>query len=196
MQATDYLKTEHEVIERVLNMLEQTVQQIRNEEPVPEGFGLWAITFFREFADQCHHEKEEELLFPLLEERGVPREGGPIGVMLNEHEIGRDCVRRMQQAVGQSPLDEESFTAAAVEYIELLRQHITKENQVLFQMADHCLSTQDDVKLIEAFAGTACQRHGREQHYRFLAEVEGWEACFQESVEDAGVETAGSQPSH
>ena len=55
--------------------------------------------FFRLFADQCHHGKEEELLFPLLEQKGIPRTGGPIGVTLHEHEEGRALVRQMGDAV-------------------------------------------------------------------------------------------------
>ena len=189
MQATDYLIKEHELIERVLNMLEQSALKVSSGETVPEGFGLWAITFFREFADQAHHEKEEELLFPLLEERGIPREGGPIGVMLNEHEIGRDCVKGMEQALEQGPLGNVAYVTAAVRYIELLRQHITKENQVLFRMADQCLSDQDDAKLIEAFAGTKGDGEGPQKYDRFLADVERWEACFPETVEDTEVRT-------
>ncbi len=51
------------------------------------------------FADQCHHGKEEDLLFPAMEAAGIPRESGPIGVMLEEHNIGRQYVRGMAEAV-------------------------------------------------------------------------------------------------
>jgi hemerythrin-like domain-containing protein len=45
-----------------------------------------SVNFLRHFADECHHFKEEKLLFPLMEEDGIPREGEPIGMMLVEHE--------------------------------------------------------------------------------------------------------------
>ena len=79
------LVAEHDVIERGLSLLESAVARIEAGQPFPDGFAQWAPQFFREFADRCHHAKEEDLFFPLLKERGIPEEGGPIGVMLHEH---------------------------------------------------------------------------------------------------------------
>lgn len=98
MQATDTLKHEHVMIERVLQLLEQSVRLLQSHESLPVGLQAWTLDFLRRFADGCHHDKEEQVLFPLLEERGIIRNGGPIGVMLREHELGRACVRRMAQA--------------------------------------------------------------------------------------------------
>jgi hemerythrin-like domain-containing protein len=94
------------------------------------------IEFFIVFVDKCHHGKEEELLFPALEAIGVQRDGGPIGVMLAEHQQGREYVQKMNEAFSQY---NEGDRAAATKlaknaraYIALLRQHIDKENNVLF----------------------------------------------------------------
>ena len=105
MDALDLLKQEHDVIERVLGFLQQAVSRIEALQDVPEGFAAWAIEFFGQFADRCQHGKEEDILFPLLEECGIPRDGGPIGVMLSEHDIGRDCVGHMKQATDTSTPD-------------------------------------------------------------------------------------------
>jgi len=90
MKSVERLKTEHELIERGLNLLEQAVNRIEAGQPLPEGFPQWAPRFFQQFADQCHHAKEEDVFFPILKQRGISEQGGPIGVMLYEHEIGRD----------------------------------------------------------------------------------------------------------
>lgn len=177
MQATETLKREHDVIERVLQLLEQAARALRLHKPLPDGFQSWAVEFIRHFADGCHHSKEEEVLFPLLEERGVPRQGGPIGVMLYEHEVGRDCVRRMSQTLPESGNDPAAFAAAAEEYVDLLRQHIRKENEVLFPMADAVLSPVDDADAVARFQTAAPERCAC-IHGQFEADVERWAAAF------------------
>ena len=93
---TEILSDEHRVIERVLDALQRLTAV-----PVNPSLEQWrkALEFFRHFADQCHHFKEEKVLFPALEEHGIPREGGPIGMMLAEHEEGRGHVRSMIDAM-------------------------------------------------------------------------------------------------
>ncbi len=59
--------------------------------------------------------------------------------MLHEHVLGRDCVARMREASQAQPFDAHTFSDAARQYIPLLRQHIFKENNVLFRMAERVL---------------------------------------------------------
>lgn len=172
MQATEMLKAEHGVIERVLDLLTKAVERVEAGQSLPEGFAPWSVEFVRHFADHCHHGKEEDVLFPLLEQRGIPRQGGPVGVMLAEHEQGRDCVRRMDEAAQQH--DHAAFAKAAAEYVALLEQHITKENTVLFPMADRCISDEDDAKLVEQFEAVEREKGGHELHGKFEADIEQW----------------------
>ena len=57
------------------------------------------IGFLKEFADKCHHGKEEGLLFPAMVAAGIPDKGGPIGVMLAEHTQGRQFIRDMEESL-------------------------------------------------------------------------------------------------
>ena len=75
----DMLRDEHEVILRVLTALEGWLNQLEAGKPVRTETLRQAVQFFRGFADGCHHHKEEELLFPKLEEGGP---FGPVAVML------------------------------------------------------------------------------------------------------------------
>ena len=175
MQATTILKQEHDVIERVLSMLDSVVAAARRGEEVPADFARWSIGFFRQFADGCHHHKEEEALFPLLVRRGLPKEGGPVGVMLSEHELGRQLIREMEAALDETPRNNARFADAAGQYVSLLRQHIWKENNVLFQMAERLLSREDDAQLLESYKQSVCQTHGRALHEQLVAEVAAWE---------------------
>lgn len=151
MKSTEILREEHDLIERALTLLEDASQRLQQGQAVPEGFQGWIVRFIREFADGRHHAKEEDLLFPALEQRGVPRQGGPIGCMLHEHELGRQCVQRMLAALPEAAGDPREFARAATEYAALLRQHIFKENNVLFVMAERCLSEADDWQISHGY---------------------------------------------
>ena len=78
MKSVDRLVKEHDLIERGLTLLEKAIALIESNQPVPDDFSKWAPGFFSQFADKCHHAKEEDLFFPLLKERGISEEGGPI----------------------------------------------------------------------------------------------------------------------
>ena len=175
MKSVDRLVQEHDIIERGLSVLEAVVGRIELGQPIPEDFLTWAPDFFAQFADKCHHAKEEDLFFPLLKERGIPEEGGPIGVMLHEHVIGRDCVRRMREAAQGEQLDSVVFSDAAKEFIPLLRQHIFKENNILFQMAANVMSDDDDAQMIDRFTQVEQERELVGMHERFSAQVSEWE---------------------
>jgi hemerythrin-like domain-containing protein len=183
MQATETLECEHAVIERALNLLEIAVVMIRAGRCPPDGFQPWIVRFIRDFADRRHHVKEEEVLFPLLEQRGIPCDGGPIGCMLHEHELGRDCVRRMREALPPTGDDPAGFSSAAEDYVGLLRQHIFKENNVLFMMAQRCLSPQDDKSVVEKYRAAVARDGGPDVANRFEAELAQFERSFATSAE-------------
>ena len=96
MKATEILMDEHVVIVRVLDTLETAVQTAPVNKAVRPEFFLTAADFIRGFADGCHHRKEENVLFQAMNRSGVAVQGGPIGVMLNEHEQGRVLTRAMR----------------------------------------------------------------------------------------------------
>ena len=111
-KATQVLSDEHRVIERVLAAMEKLT-----DKPAREALESWkqALDFIRHFADQCHHFKEEKVLFPALEEHGIPNQGGPIGMMLMEHEEGRAHVRAMFAALGRIEAKDETAQASLFE---------------------------------------------------------------------------------
>jgi hemerythrin-like domain-containing protein len=170
--ATEALKAEHRVIERVLDALEKLAKTAESS-----LLADWAkaIDFARNFADQCHHLKEEKLLFPALEERGIPREGGPIGMMLAEHEEGRGYVRAMAAALEaaiQDPIGARiTLRRKADAYIKLLREHIQKEDDVLFMLADGVLSSSEQKELLREFEEHELKEMGSGVHEKYLAIV-------------------------
>lgn len=164
---TTVLKSEHSTILRVIDVLQRLMDRAERGDGFETAGLARCVEFFRFFADACHHAKEEDLLFPLLETRGVPREGGPIGVMLYEHSLARKFTQQMADALAaleDGDQDAENrFKVAAHQYIELLRNHIFKEDNVLFHMADRLLTDDDQTTLCGRFCEVGCRGFGGKQ---------------------------------
>lgn len=137
------LGAEHRVIERVLLALELAAGQ-----EVASAFYRQALRFLTQYADRCHHGKEEDLLFPVLEARGLPCEG-PTSVMREEHDVGRGHLRSLAQALEAQDLAGLRDTSLA--YVALMRDHIYKEDELLFPMAQSVLRPDDDEALQAGF---------------------------------------------
>jgi hemerythrin-like domain-containing protein len=179
MKPTDELKAEHRAIERMLRILAGVSDRLESGEQIdPDHLGE-IVEFIQVFADRCHHGKEEDLLFVAMVEAGIPKEGGPIGVMLSEHVIGRDHVRAMGHAAERYQGGEreagDTFAVHARGYVGLLQQHIGKEDNILYPMADRALPREKQDELLEGFEVIEQERVGPGRHeafHRLLDELE------------------------
>jgi hemerythrin-like domain-containing protein len=173
MKATDVLMQEHRVIERVLDALDAAAGRLESGESIRPGFFVEAADFIAGFADGCHHRKEEGVLFEAMVDAGMAAREGPIAVMLREHEEGRALTRGMRDAAQRLERgDEEArrqVMANARRYVALLRDHIAKEDEVLFPMAAELLPDERGDRLLEGFARVEHADAGEGAHARFLA---------------------------
>ncbi len=155
MKPTEILKEEHVAIKRMLKVIESVCLRLESGEDVSPEHLEQIVGFLRGFADKCHHAKEEDLLFPALEEAGIPGEGGPIGMMLTEHDRGRDYVKGMgETACAYKSGDAEAsgkYVKNARNYVALLTEHIEKENNILYPMGDMRVSNQKQKELLAEF---------------------------------------------
>lgn len=163
---TQVLKTEHRLILRVIEALGNIVRSVEGGAEVPADRIRKIVEFSRTFVDRCHHGKEETCLFPCMERRGVPREGGPIGVMLMEHDQGRALVRQISELVdsGAGPSERGRLMGLCADYVALLTQHISKEDSILFAMADHVLSEADEAAVLRGYDDVENVRTGPGVH--------------------------------
>jgi hemerythrin-like domain-containing protein len=140
---TETLVSEHRLILQVLDRLEEAAERLDCGEDVDPEFFLNAAEFVAGFADKCHHGKEEEVLFVAMTARDMPQDSGPVAVMLQEHDQGRAYTAAFRSAAEKMKAGDTSAAADVIEnafdYVNLLREHINKEDNVLFPMAEQII---------------------------------------------------------
>ena len=173
MRPTEILKHEHQIILGVLDVAERDATAIAGGAPVDVDRMAKFVDFIRTFADKCHHAKEEDILFVRMGDKGFPREAGPIGVMLHEHDLGRAHVAAIIANTAAAAAGDGDARAQVVEhltgYASLLRQHIYKEDNVLYPMADQAFSEEDQSALSADFERVERDEIGAGVHEKYEA---------------------------
>jgi hemerythrin-like domain-containing protein len=179
MTALQILVDEHRLIKKVLDWGEAEIARIDKGQPPDAAKLVQALDFIRNFADRCHHAKEEGLLFTYMNDRGMPRQGGPIAVMLHEHDLGRSYVAAAAAALDGAGRGDRGALAKLREnlagYISLLRAHIEKEDNILYPMAERLLDAAAQEALLRDFERVEREEIGAGVHekYHHLAEELG-----------------------
>ena len=176
-KATQDLRNEHDAILHVFTFLDKMLLASDGEKERDLKFAKELVNFLSIFADQCHHGKEEGVLFKEMETLGVPNQGGPIGVMLHEHVLGRELITSMREALQNNDL--EKFKVIAVDYRDLLQQHIQKENTVLFPLADRLIGDEKQMELFKLFEAYEENVIGHGVHEQLHAQIHDWESLYQ-----------------
>jgi hemerythrin-like domain-containing protein len=173
MQATELLMQEHRVIEGVILSLERAADDLETGKEVRPGFFLDAAQFIQGFVDGCHHRKEEEVLFKAMVANGIPGQAGPIPVMLYEHEQGRAFNRGLREAAERLAVGDMAARAAIVQnarnYAGLLRQHIVKEDSILYPLAERALSPEQQDQVLADFEHVEHEETGAGVHEKYLS---------------------------
>jgi hemerythrin-like domain-containing protein len=178
MKATQQLKDEHEGIKLMLSIMENILKDLGKGNEMNMDHYAKIIEFVKGFADKCHHGKEEDILFPAMVSHGIPKESGPIAAMLNEHQLGREYIKSLSSAFeafkGGNKLAINSIISSSNSYVELLRNHIKKENNILFIMADNVLNETEQSKIFDAFEKLEVEKIGigkHEEYHHLLKEL-------------------------
>lgn len=173
--STASLRKDHDLIEKVVKAMDSTVDMLSHGKQIPEPILNQVIDFSLNFTDTCHHGKEEGSLFPSLEKAGMPTNMGPIAMMLMDHQRSREIAQKMQEyskqyiATGE-PAD---LIKTMQEYTQHITEHLWKENNRLFAMAEARLqhvSSDVDRQLNEIENAKLDQIGKTRQHYEQLAE--------------------------
>lgn len=173
MKPIDTLVTEHRLIERVLEALVGYLKALDRGPATREDLRRFT-DFIRGFADAVHHGKEEDVLFRTMADHDMPLDDGPLAVMLHEHELGRGLVRELAGAAAArghfTPAETSSVRKAARGYVDLLRSHIMKEDQILYPMAQRLLPPEEWLRMAARFEEIDRAREGEIARLRAVAE--------------------------
>lgn len=179
MKPTEILSDEHRLILEVLDYLEEAADRLDSGSRVDPGFFIDAAEFVAGFADRCHHGKEEDILFVAMTAADMPQDSGPVAVMLHEHEEGRRFTAAFRSAAERVKAGDTAASTDVVlnvyDYVNLLREHITKEDNVLFPMADQIIPA-DAMRVVSKEFQRAIatdEQNGVPARYRELAKELG-----------------------
>jgi len=163
------LENENQIIAKVIGAAPVLADRLEAGQAVEGEILQGVVEFMRIFADQCHHDKEEALLFPLLGKKGVPMQGYPVGALTMEHGMGRMLVKGLAYAAQAyeegAPVGKQAVVQALRGIAELYPSYIWKEDNILFLLTNEVLSLQEQQSLHEQFVQVE-QRVGQDVHQR------------------------------
>ncbi|HEY3307595.1 MAG TPA: hemerythrin domain-containing protein [Desulfuromonadaceae bacterium] len=152
---TATLVEEHRLILRMIALLEKNAHRTAQGAYENWQFYLDGVDFIRNYADRFHHAKEEDVLFEALVKNGMPRENSPVAAMLMEHDLGRNYVKAMESAALEAlagTLGQEGEIAEnALAYAALLRDHISKEDEILYPLAERVIPESMREAVVEGY---------------------------------------------
>jgi len=174
--STESLRRDHELIEKVIKAMQSTIELLNDKKQIPESILLPVIDFSKNFTDVCHHTKEEKSLFPALEESGMPTNMGPIAMMLIDHQRSREIGNEMEKSAKEylSSGNSEKLIADMQLYVDHITEHLWKENNKLFMMAEARLQyvSKKVNEELETVEKSQLNDLGKSrQHYEELAET-------------------------
>jgi hemerythrin-like domain-containing protein len=138
MNITLVLSEEHQNILTVIDGVLKECTEIERGKDIDKGYFAEVIDFIKNYADGYHHAKEEDILFKAMLENVENLHCNPIPVMLHEHDEGRQYIKNLEEGIANS--DKEQILTNAKGYCFLLQNHIYKEDNVLYPMAEEALS--------------------------------------------------------
>src|SRR3989338_1757810 len=138
LKPLDVLREDHKVVLKKLDVMDDAIRNLEKPSSLPT---LKDIIVFLTGEVVVHFAKEEEAVFPEIE-KFIPREGGPTGMMLIEHEDLNNAKTNFIKGVEELSRDANSTDAKKLitenggHFVSLLRDHIYKEDNMLFMMAE------------------------------------------------------------
>jgi hemerythrin-like domain-containing protein len=134
------LMIEHRLIERMISVMGNELERIRKDGTVNSKFIDTVTNFIRIYADQCHHGKEEKILFRDLEKKKLqPTDKQIMEELIQEHVLGRKLTGELVKAKEKYEAGNSTALATIIDIIQQLvdfyPKHIEKEDKVFFKSA-------------------------------------------------------------
>jgi len=149
------LKHDHQVIQQVVAGMSAVAELLDSGKQVDSCVLVDLVQFLRVFADQCHHEKEEQHLFPLLATKANVNTRRELESLEREHRSAKQLVGQLARAATVYIHSPEAVRYRIIDLlqqlVELYPAHIWKEDFLLFPLAQQNLSQTEQQDLKEQF---------------------------------------------
>lgn len=139
------LTREHDVILKAGEIISQQNNAWLTSPTEYEQKARQLLNFFSVFADEYHHQKEEEILFPAISKINEVVGAGIVNELNEHHEEFRLLMSEIRNALNRK--DFVSTQGQLESYLNKLKDHIAVENDELFPMAEDLLSQDELDKL-------------------------------------------------
>jgi hemerythrin-like domain-containing protein len=145
----EILTAEHRTMLRMAAVLDSMSKRARNQGTYTQEDVEAILHILRVFGDDCHQAKEEGALFPVFAAVCDPSEYAAVRHMLFEHDQDRSLIEGMEDAVLRS--NAAQFAEYAQRLATILRNHIYKEDNIVFEKINAALSKEDDARVVRDF---------------------------------------------
>ena len=150
------LMLEHRLIERMVELIDKKNERMENIDEFALGLIDDAVRFFREYADRCHHGKEEDILFKELQERNISQEHKEmLDALIEDHIRARKLVAGLDEICktykANMGASVEKTQDILEKIVELYRTHIKKEDEIFFPASMGYFSEKERADMIERF---------------------------------------------
>lgn len=155
MELIGLLMIEHRLIEQIIQALDTALQHISYDNAVHPVYITSSVDFFRTYADNFHHGKEEDILFTELSSKPLSAEHERImGELEDEHRYARRTVGQLVSYTEKWSEGDEGALEVVIESLkrlsELYPRHILKEDKEFFFPCQEYFTKSERVKLLEA----------------------------------------------
>jgi hemerythrin-like domain-containing protein len=170
------LMIEHRLIERMITLMTEQLNQLQKDHRIDVRFIEQAVQFMKAYADQCHHGKEEDILFRELRNKPITQEHDRIITeLMEEHEWGRNTTGRLVEANERYGKGEDkalgTIEACLKDLVAFYPQHIRKEDKSFFiPVMDYFTEEEKDAMLKEGQAFDSNLIH--QEYDRMVSQLE------------------------
>ncbi|HEY7742778.1 MAG TPA: hemerythrin domain-containing protein [Burkholderiales bacterium] len=164
------IRDEHRSIGAILHGMEYLVERVRTRKARIDPRVFSAMIYYLDtFSERMHHPKEDRFLFKALRSRGADA-AAVVADLEKEHAAGGEALKRLEQSLVryEEGGDKEfpAFAEAVTKFVREYRDHMQKEENFVFPLAQRLLSAEDWQAIDRAFEENrdplAAQRDSRD----------------------------------
>ncbi len=175
MTATENLISEHKDIIELLGIMSKISKNILSNDVFYTNDVEDILDFLKHFIEKSHHRKED-IFYPILSKTEMPNDREELSVMLYEHALARNFLKDINNCVVNCKIgnsfSQELLAESMMKYVFLIKNHIKKEEKIIFPMANKVLTQEEQTEINKQFEKIeeSIIHHDLHEHYHRLLE--------------------------